>query len=161
MSHATGGDKTVVNDESHPSFKDISVIKGSDFELRLENKFFDTSTKAPGYDFKIFVSGQYAGSFTAIIEDDFSKIATLGNVGIEVDRKFFGTHLPSRVVNAVLPLFKKHGQEKILITIDEGNRAAETACKELSAQYLDTLRSETSEIAKRRFILSTGMSEPM
>ena len=151
-----GAIRRTVHEAVHISFKHITVIKGDGFDLNLNSKFLFSDHDIPGYEFDILVGEESAGTFTVLIEKNFTNIATLGNVGIAIKPKFFGQQLPSKVALASLSLFKAHGVDKILITFDKDNDAIEKACEELSAEYLDTLTAA----GKKRYVLETGHHTP-
>lgn len=132
-------------------FKPVITLKGDGIELSLKNTFLYSDFDIPGYEFDVKVDGEHAGTFTALIESEFDKIAEEGNVGLIINQKFFGKKLPSKVAIASYPLFESHGQSDILITFDEQNHAVEAACEELSAIYMDTLNIDGSGASKKRY----------
>jgi hypothetical protein len=153
MTSPHGGSKIIAEQADLKKFKDVAVIKMDEYELHLIEKFFYSKFDIPGYEFSIKIAGEDAGIFTVLIESDFSKISEVGNVGIEVNRKFYGINLPARTTRAVFPLFKEHGQYRILITTNESNNSIENACEELSAIYLDTIKNQDDNDIKKRYVL--------
>ena len=101
----------------------------------------------------MYVDGEEAGKFSVRVEREFENLRDVGNVGIEVARKFHGRDLPSRATEAILPFLREHGIRSILITADSRKAAIQRACQQLSARYLDTI--DVDEPARRvdRYIL--------
>lgn len=122
-----------------PPFRQASSIKAGVLELRPADKYYYSEAQVPCYEFSMFVDGEDAGTFWVRIEPEFEKVREIGNVGIEVVRKFHGRNLPAQATEALLPFFREHGIHSILITFDSGKRAIQKACEKLSARYLDTI----------------------
>src|SRR5712692_5058717 len=114
--------------DSTPPFRQVSAIADEDLELRLLDKCYYSEARVPCYEFLMFHNGQEAGKFTARIESNFENVREVGNVGIEANRKFYGYNLAYRATKALLPFFKEHGLNSILITYDEGKRSIRDAC---------------------------------
>jgi hypothetical protein len=140
-------------DSLTPPFKPVSTIPGEGLELKLTDKFLYSNERIPGYEFLILVGGEEAGKFTALIEGDVEKVRDEGNVGIEINRKFYGRDLPASVVKALSPFFQEHGLTSILITCDKDSGAIHKACERLGAQYLDTVDAVEPSTQKERYIL--------
>jgi len=136
-----------------PPFKHIPLIKGDGLELRLSDKCYYTEHKIPCYEYFIYVDGNKAGVITILIEDDFQKIREVGNIGVEIAIEFYGQELPSRATKATYSLLRDHGVNSILITCDKDKKAIAEACKQLSANYLDTI-TVTDGVDKDRYTLN-------
>lgn len=158
MSQVSGNLKKSINDEhAGKFFTNMSPIKGEGFMLELKETFLYDDANIPGYEFDIKIDNEIAGTFTVLIEPDFTKVADTGNVGIQINQKYFGTQLPARVTRASYPLFKAHRQDSILITCKENSGAIEEACEELSAQFLDQFQTEDGKLKKRYEVKTKGL----
>ena len=136
-----------------PPFKNVSVIRDGELELRLADKYFSAESRVPCYEFSISVGGEEVGTYHVRVENDFEKVRQVGNVGIEINRKFPGEDLPARATTAILPLLREHGVNSILITQDKGKRATRRACELLGARYKDTIDLPELGIERERFTL--------
>ena len=140
-------------DDLTPPFRPVSAIVAGDLELRPVQKYYYTEARVPCYEFQMLVDGEDAGTFQVRIETDFENVRDVGNVGIEVKRRYHGRDLPWRATDALLPLFREHGIETILITCDAGKDAIRRACEHLSASYLDTIETHAAGVQRDRFVL--------
>jgi predicted acetyltransferase len=130
---------------------DIAPIPGTDFELHQKAKYRYSGHDFPIYDFNIVKDGEIAGLFTVRLTNNFDHVAQEGNLGVQVDRRFHGHKLPKDATMAVLPLFKEHEIDSILMTCDEGKGAVQGACEEMFATFLDN--KEFSGRRKNRYVL--------
>lgn len=139
--------------ELAPPFKHIPLIKGDGLELRLSDKCYYTEQNIPCYEYYIYVDGNKVGVITILIEDNFENIREVGNIGVEIVREFHGHQLPDKATRAAFSLLRDHGISSILITCDKDKKAIAEACKQLSANYLDTITT-TDGVDKDRYILN-------
>ena len=127
---------------------------GNGLELELTERYFYSDDKIPGYEYAIKVSGEYAGTCTLLIESDIDKIASFGNVGMEIERKFYGKQLVPETIKAVYDVFKIHAQNNILVVFDDGKRSVAQACEELGGRYIANYISPEGKVIKKRFVIS-------
>ena len=140
-------------DDLTPPFRSVSPIVNENLELRPVQKYYFSEARVPCYEFVMLVDGEEAGTFHVRIESEFEKVREVGNVGIEVKRKFHGRGLPWKATQALLPFFREHGTESILITCDTGKGAIRKACEQLSASYVDTIETCAGGVQRDRFVL--------
>ncbi len=114
----------------------------------------DSKSDANCFLFIITVDGKDAGEITILEQSDFDKIAYQGNIGIEVYPDFNGDRLGEKALHMLLPFCKERGLSKLLLTTDPDNDAAIKTCTNLSAKYLDTLKADTENTEKLRYVFS-------
>ena len=99
-----------------PPFRKASSIRSGALELRPVDKYYYSESQILCYEFSMFVDGEEAGTFWVRIQPEFEKVRDIGNVGIEVARKFHGRNAPAQATEALLPFFRERGIHSILIT---------------------------------------------
>jgi hypothetical protein len=80
--------RTVADFHNDSSFKPFQPIQRNDFEIKLNEIFYYGEQKIRGYQFTISVEGIQAGIYTALIEDDFTNISDVGNIGFPSTENF-------------------------------------------------------------------------
>lgn len=138
-------------DEVTPPFIAVGELSGEGLNLRLTQKYYYSSARVPGYDFKLLVDGEDVGTVSALIAKNHDLVREVGNIGVEIKRKFHEKNLPLNATKVLLPFFQGHGMLSILITCDKGNAAVRKACEELTAGYLDTIDTAQGNLKKDRF----------
>ncbi|MBA3829021.1 MAG: hypothetical protein H0X33_08800 [Taibaiella sp.] len=142
----------IVTDDS--KFKKISSINGDGFELKLRKHYYYKGNTVQCYEFGIMTDGKDGGIFIARVTKKFSDVNEEGHAGIELTRDNYGEQLPSRITKAMIPLFKAHGLKSLMFTCDEDKNAIQEACKELGAEYMDTIAVGPVRPRKMRFKLA-------
>src|SRR5687767_3266321 len=72
------------------------IIRDADLKLHPRATFFYSDARLPCYEFSIRIGDEDAGTYYACLESDFDRVRELGNVSIELDRKFYRRNLPLR-----------------------------------------------------------------
>jgi hypothetical protein len=141
---------TVVASNDVASEQPGHEIQDADIVLRVNRHFVYSDKEIPGIEFTVLSEDENAGTCTALLESDFTKIKDVGNVGMELIPAFRGKGICGRSIRMLYPLFKSYGQEKLLFTCPEDHHSIIRVCEKLGS-----VRTEDAGDGKVRFTIST------
>ena len=90
---------------------------------------------APSYSFEIRVGGAKAGAVSFRV--GYTKnLYYSGQIGYAVDSAYRGNGYAGKACVLLIPLIKKHGMSKLLITTNPENKASRRVCEKLGARLI-------------------------
>jgi predicted acetyltransferase len=104
----------------------------------INPKHSEFGSPVPRYEFDMTVDNQVVGAIDLRVGYDISYYV-VGQIGYGVEEDFRGNGYAVKACYALLPLLKKHGFGRILLTIDENNIASKRSCEKIGALFIETI----------------------
>lgn len=92
----------------------------------------------PTYVFDIIVDGQSVGGIELRVGYSL-EYYVVGQIGYAIDKPFRGHGYSAKACFALIPLLKKHGFKRIVVTTDENNVASRRSCEKIGATFIEAI----------------------
>jgi tagatose 1,6-diphosphate aldolase len=132
-----------------PAFDSIPGENG--MHLELCEKFPGNDVELPFYWYDIYVNDTPVGKISIRIGENYHAYYN-GHIGYEIDPPYRGHHYSLAAVRLVLPVARRHGMRRVLLTCDASNAASRRTIELTGAKLL-----EIAEVPRDYFAWREGM----
>lgn len=125
----------------NPKKEDISVLKGKEIDLLLENIYIN-KFNIKTYVYHIYLRGKYnkIGRITLRLGNN-EDIYYFGNIGYSISKNYRGNYLAAKACLLIKELLKKYKiKSEIIITVNPQNIASQKTCIYIGCNFIETVK---------------------